>query len=540
MFSDLENHWANECIRQLKERNLVSGYPDGNFRPEASVTRAEFAVFMCNVFPRARKIREPLVFKDVPETHWANDAIEKASSQGFLVGYPDRSFKPEQPIPRVQAIAALAGHLEIGVPPTINKNYIIILQRYFDDGADIPNYAKEKITAAMFGYLIVNYPDVRKLKPNKPATRGEIAALICQVLRIWNTVPLEYVARSQGLAIAPKYDEASDFAGERARVKIDDKYGFIDAGGTLVIPNRYEYSAEQFSEGLCWVSIDGKYGFIDKTGTTVIPLDFDSAASFSEGLGLVRVDRNYRFIDKTGKVALQPEFYQVGSFHDGLAWVNEGQKYGYIDKTGELVIPIEYYEVADFSEGMARIRTVEKYGFIDAAGKEVIPPQYDYAESFSEGLAWVRMGFQYGFIDKTGNLVLEVDRPVRSFSEGLAAISIDEKWGYIDKSGQVVIPPQFSGFDTVWNYSNYKHINPFTRGLAMVRMVGKSGFIDRTGKVVIHPQFSDAGSFSEGLARVHIDGQWIMEGRGNTGSGSPAEYGMVLRGGRWGYIRQPS
>lgn len=540
MFSDIDNHWASKSICQLEERHLVSGYPDGSFRPEGSVTRAEFAVFMCNIFPQAREIREPILFRDVPDSHWADGAIKKASSLGFLVGYPDRTFKPEQAITRVQAIGAFTRQLGISVPPTLDKNYIIILQKWFDDAADIPNYAKEKMTAATFGYLIVNYPKIEKLKPNRPATRGEIAALICQVLRIWNTVPLQYIAGSQLLAIAPKYDDASDFAEGRARVRIGQKYGFIDASGTLVIPQDYHDSAEQFSQGLCWVSVDNKYGYIDKNGRTVIPLEFQSAASFSEGLGLVQVEGNYCFIDLTGNIELQLDFYGVASFHNGLARVQDGQKYGYIDKTGQLAIPLEYDGAADFAEGMARIKIGEKYGFIDTTGKQAIAPEFDGAESFSEGLALVRKGYNYGFIDRTGTLVLELEDTARSFSQGLAAITIDGKWGYIDKSGQVAIAPQFYGFYPVWDYNNYyESIHPFSQELAMVRMGGHSGFIDRLGNVVIHTQFSDARSFCDGLARVHIDGQWIMEGRGNTGSGSPAEYGYVLRGGKWGYIRHP-
>src|SRR3712207_8544117 len=56
-FSDIQNHWAKECISQMAPRKLVSGYPDGSFRPNATITRAEFAVLMLNAFPNSPEKR---------------------------------------------------------------------------------------------------------------------------------------------------------------------------------------------------------------------------------------------------------------------------------------------------------------------------------------------------------------------------------------------------------------------------------------------------------------------------------------------------
>ncbi|GAX37920.1 S-layer homology domain-containing protein [Nodularia sp. NIES-3585] len=52
-FFDTQNHWGKDCLQQLGERKLITGYPDGSFRPNATVTRAEAAVLMLNAFPDA-------------------------------------------------------------------------------------------------------------------------------------------------------------------------------------------------------------------------------------------------------------------------------------------------------------------------------------------------------------------------------------------------------------------------------------------------------------------------------------------------------
>lgn len=195
-FPDIQTHWAKDCINQMASRNLVTGYPDGTFRPNGSITRAEFAVLMLNAFPDAEVKRSGIAFTDVPQSHWAYRAIQDAYQREFLSGYPGRIFQPSQPIPRVQAIGVLAGAKNYTIP----SNPSGILPQYFQDASGIPGYARNAIAAAAVNTLVVNYPTVQRLRPNERATRGEVAALLCRGLNIY-AVPPEYIA---GVEIHPQ------------------------------------------------------------------------------------------------------------------------------------------------------------------------------------------------------------------------------------------------------------------------------------------------------------------------------------------------
>ncbi len=195
-FSDIQSYWGQECISQMAPRKLVTGYPDGSFRPNSTITRAEFAVLMLNAFPDAPVKRSGTTFKDVPANHWANKAIQDAYRRGFFSGYPGGLFQPSQPIPRVQAIGVLAGALNYSIPTNPNG----MLRQYFDDAAQIPDYAKNAIASATIGTLVVNYPNVKQLKPNQSATRGQVAALMCRALNIY-AVPPQYIA---GVEVSPQ------------------------------------------------------------------------------------------------------------------------------------------------------------------------------------------------------------------------------------------------------------------------------------------------------------------------------------------------
>ncbi|MBW4576537.1 MAG: DUF3370 family protein [Aphanothece sp. CMT-3BRIN-NPC111] len=194
-FSDIQNHWAQECIKQLSERKLVTGYPDGSFRPQATVTRAEAAVLMLNAFPDAPIKRQQTFFKDVPSNHWAYRAISLAYQKGFFSGYPGGFFQPNQLIPRVQTIGVLAGAKNLSTASSPAET----LRVYFSDAAQVPNYAKNAIASAAINSLVVNYPNIKQLQPNQSTTRGDMAALMCRALNIYAIAP-EYIA---GVEVQP-------------------------------------------------------------------------------------------------------------------------------------------------------------------------------------------------------------------------------------------------------------------------------------------------------------------------------------------------
>jgi hypothetical protein len=138
------------------------------------------------------------------------------------------------------------------------------------------------------------------------------------------------------------------------------KYGYIDETGKMVINPMFE-AAESFSEGLAGVCVghgcyysspsdklkkekeEEKWGYIDKTGTIVIPPQFKYARGFHDGLAVVCVGDKYGYIDKTGKFVINPQFDSAMEFDNGVASVmmKVADKYqsGYIDQSGKYIWP---------------------------------------------------------------------------------------------------------------------------------------------------------------------------------------------------------
>ncbi|MBD2200803.1 MULTISPECIES: glycoside hydrolase family 10 protein [Calothrix] len=178
-FSDIKNHWARLFIEALSARRILSGYPNGTFRPDNSVTRAEFAAIIKKVFTVAQK-RQYVPFTDVPTSHWAFSAIQQSYETAFISGYPDRTFRPNNRIARGDVFVAIVNGLDIATkikPDLVNK-----LSQFYQDANAIAGYAKNQVAIATSAGLVASYPNIKLLNPNIAATRGDVAVIVYQAL----------------------------------------------------------------------------------------------------------------------------------------------------------------------------------------------------------------------------------------------------------------------------------------------------------------------------------------------------------------------
>jgi S-layer homology domain len=170
------NYWAAGFINELVSRGIIAGFPDGSFKPDAPVTRAQFAAMVQKALSKT-KTRETIAFVDVSSNYWAYTAINNAYTMGFMSGYPGQVFNPEQKIPREQVLVALANGLNYSA-----TNNVDTVLSYYSDSTSISSFARSAIAAATERKMVVNYSNLKQLNPKRNATRAEVAALIYQAL----------------------------------------------------------------------------------------------------------------------------------------------------------------------------------------------------------------------------------------------------------------------------------------------------------------------------------------------------------------------
>lgn len=145
--------------------------------------------------------------------------------------------------------------------------------------------------------------------------------------------------------IEPRFDEAGNFSGPTAVVRIGGHYGLIDRTGKLVKEMKPDARLRETFDGLTQFTLDGeKWGFVDSQGKIVVSPRFSlpreegvEPPQFSEGRAAVYVKGKYGFIDRRGKLVIAATFDVAESFSEGLAPVATGHRRVLIDKTGKVV-----------------------------------------------------------------------------------------------------------------------------------------------------------------------------------------------------------
>lgn len=168
---DIKGHWAQKNIEKTISAGIVSGYKDGTFRPDAPVTRAEFCHMVNATLGNTGTVS--ISFKDVPSSEWYYSDVSKAVAAGFVSGYTDNKFKPDQRISRQEAAVILSRIVPI-------SNSAASLSKY-SDNKNIDNWAKASLEYMVGKKYITTYSDGR-IHPKDNMTRAQAATIISNVL----------------------------------------------------------------------------------------------------------------------------------------------------------------------------------------------------------------------------------------------------------------------------------------------------------------------------------------------------------------------
>ncbi|OKP93399.1 S-layer homology domain-containing protein [Paenibacillus sp. P32E] len=170
---DVAGHWAAASIQQALSMGMVKGYLDGTFRPNHSVTRAEFAVMLMNVLkPQGAGAR--LTFTDTATIGpWAQSAIAQAVQAGIITGYEDGGFRPNAEITRAEMAVILAKAL--GVTTELKT------VTGFADDKDIPAWAKSSVDFVKEAEIVQGKGE-NAFAPQDSATRAEAVTVLLKLL----------------------------------------------------------------------------------------------------------------------------------------------------------------------------------------------------------------------------------------------------------------------------------------------------------------------------------------------------------------------
>lgn len=168
VFKDTDGHWAEKEIELLYKNSITTGFGDGNFKPENTLTRAQMVAMIARILPGEEGEGNP--FTDVSENDWYFKAAKEVAAKGIVLG-TDGNLLPNEAISREQLFVMIYRALNAETADSVKEVS-------FADDADISSYAADAIAYLADKGIISGYPD-NTIRPKNTASRAETAKLLC-------------------------------------------------------------------------------------------------------------------------------------------------------------------------------------------------------------------------------------------------------------------------------------------------------------------------------------------------------------------------
>lgn len=180
-FSDVSHHWAKNAVEDMASRLIVGGAGDGLFHPNKAITRAEFSAIIVRALG-LRLENGASSFSDVKASAWYADAVQTAYSHKLISGYPDGKFHPNDSITREQAMTIIAKAMALtGIQTDLPESSVNELIKAFSDKGEISAWAKNGIAACLQAG-VVSGQGAAILAPAANITRAEATVIIQRLL----------------------------------------------------------------------------------------------------------------------------------------------------------------------------------------------------------------------------------------------------------------------------------------------------------------------------------------------------------------------
>ena len=274
---DISGHWAETQIKEWANIGYINGYPDGTFLPDNSITRAEFLTLVNKIFKFENKTN--INFIDVRPDYWAYSEIQKGISAGYVSGDKNGTFRPDDFITRQEA-AVIINKLLDNTEITENKPN-------FKDAYDIDEWAKNSVDIVYEHGILSGFPN-GTYRPKKYMTRAEAVSALKRLTELKGTDDIgknEYILREEQMK-----DKIID-----GDLIITDDMDTVNLEGVTVKGNVYVKGGNVIHAENCNINkliTDGEdFTFEADENTTVDKTELNSCGKISgEGFDEVIID----------------------------------------------------------------------------------------------------------------------------------------------------------------------------------------------------------------------------------------------------------
>lgn len=222
-----------------------------------------------------------------------------------------------------------------------------------------------------------------------------------------------YADVSTNEAIAPKFEIARPFIGDKAAVYKDKEWYFIDTDGDKVLATKDKIEdLYSFSEGYAAAKIGGKCGYVDKNFNKYY-FDFEQTTNFYNGVAAVKKNGKWAIIDNGFKKITDFIYDDIVIDNANLCsrkkviFAKANGKYHMLNNKGQNITNETFEDARLFYDNLAAVKNNGKWGFVNREGKLVIKYKYDDAKSFNYSIASVKLNDEWGYINDKDEVVVD-------------------------------------------------------------------------------------------------------------------------------------
>jgi len=232
--SDIAGHWAQADIQKLVDKGVIAGYPDGSFQPDKTITRAEFLKIMGAVL----QLPEPAPagaspFSDVAMTDWFFSAVMAGLQNNLVGGYPDGTFKPNNPITRQEVAKILVKAKGIDETTAIGVGELGNIKEQIKDWDQVSEWATLFVAVTINQGLMKGDPS-GNFRPLANLSRAETAVIGVRMMPVVTETTFIFARGADSVKLDPA--DVTDGESARATINIYDTLTMFEGSTTVVKP----------------------------------------------------------------------------------------------------------------------------------------------------------------------------------------------------------------------------------------------------------------------------------------------------------------
>jgi len=288
-------------------------------------------------------------------------------------------------------------------------------------------------------------------------------------------------------------------------VKINKKWGLIDANGKMVLDANYDAIGEFKHYGYAVMQKAGRVGLLNESGREIVKPKYDDLKVLDSTMVAVMDRGEWMVINLAGQTILQKGYDRVEIWSDQLLAYTKDNQWGIVSRSGQVLLPADFDDISQEKDHFVT-RKSNDLGVYDAKGRLVLPNVATEVRFFSDSLIFFRKGTQWGAVNADGveQIAARFDSFERLSPRFIKLIADNKTFVYSLACRRIITKGYYDDF------------YPLTHRLLIVKEKRQLGLIDPCGKSVLPIQFDEIQTYGNGFYRVNQGGKWGVVSEGGA------------------------